>query len=71
MADEFQLLADKVRNEPPSYILAEMNDLLTKASASEIESITAPSIVLKNSNDIAAVHRNPISPHSFSHARAI
>lgn len=44
IAEEFQRVADQLRNERPAYILAEMNDLLTKASGTAIEGLSAPSI---------------------------
>ena len=44
VAEEFQYLAGQLRGEPPTYVLAEVNDLLTKASAAQIESLEAPVI---------------------------
>ncbi|MBI4904677.1 MAG: hypothetical protein HY820_13635 [Acidobacteria bacterium] len=44
VAEEFQRLASQLRDEQPAYILAEMNDLLTKASGPEIEGVSAAPI---------------------------
>ncbi len=44
IAEDFQRLAGQLWNHQPSYILAEMNDLLTTASAAEIESLSSPVI---------------------------
>ncbi len=44
IAEEFQRLAGQLRHEQPSYILAEINDLLTSASGSQIECLSKPSI---------------------------
>lgn len=41
---EFQRLASQLPGEHSTFVLAEMNDLLTKASATEIERLPAPSI---------------------------
>ena len=43
-AEHFERLAQRLRNETPAYILAELNDLLTAASASQIGSLSEPSI---------------------------
>ena len=43
IAEDFQRLAGQLRNNQPSYILAEINDLLTSASGAQIESLPAPS----------------------------
>jgi hypothetical protein len=43
-AEQFQSLAGQLRNERPAYILAEMNDLLTHASGSQIEDLAEPAI---------------------------
>ena len=44
IAEEFQRLAGQLRREQPTYILAEINDLLTSASGSQIECLCEPSI---------------------------
>ncbi len=44
LVEEFLRLSDQVHIDQPSYVLAEINDLLAKASAAEIESLSAPSI---------------------------
>ena len=44
IAEDFQRLAGQVGKHQPSYILAEMNDLLSNASAADIESLSAPPI---------------------------
>lgn len=49
IAEEFQrltdqLLTDQLRNEKPTYILAELNDLLAAAPRDQIELLSAPSI---------------------------
>ncbi|MBY0506678.1 MAG: hypothetical protein K2X03_22355 [Bryobacteraceae bacterium] len=41
---EFQRLAGELGKEKPAFLLAEINDLLTSASASEIDSLRAPAI---------------------------
>lgn len=43
-AEEFQWLADELRNERSAYVLAELNDLLTGASRDSLQSLAAPSI---------------------------
>jgi hypothetical protein len=43
-AAKFQDLTRALANEPPSYVLAELNDLLTAAPAAEIGSLPEPSI---------------------------
>ncbi len=44
VAEEFQHLTGQLRSEPPTYVLAEVNDLLTKTSAAQIDSLGAPVI---------------------------
>ena len=44
IAEDFQRLAGQLRSVQPSYVLAEMNDLLASASGAEIESLSAPPI---------------------------
>jgi hypothetical protein len=43
-AGEFQSLAGRLQSEKPVYPLAELNDLLTRASLDEIELLPAPPI---------------------------
>ena len=44
IAEEFQRLAGQLRHEKPSYVLAELNDLLANAPGTQIECLSAPSI---------------------------
>jgi hypothetical protein len=44
IAEEFQRLAGQLRNEQSAYVLAEINDLLTRASGSQIECLSEPGI---------------------------
>ena len=44
IAEEFQRLTNRLRNEKPSYVLAELNDLLANAPRDQIELLPAPSI---------------------------
>lgn len=44
VAEEFQSLANELRDRQPAYILADMNDLLTNAAGSDIESLPAAEI---------------------------
>jgi hypothetical protein len=44
IAEQFQRLAGQVRGDDRAYILAEINDLLTHASGSQIECLGEPSI---------------------------
>ena len=43
-AEEFQRLTGQLRNGKPSWVLAELNDLLTGAPLDQIELLSAPSI---------------------------
>jgi hypothetical protein len=67
-AEDFQRLADQLRNGQQTYILAEINDLLTSASPSQIECLSEPSIAdAYLANYVAAMveqaaHRRGVRP---------
>jgi hypothetical protein len=44
VAQDFQRLTDQLQSERPSYVLAELNDLLASAPPEEIECLAAPAI---------------------------